>query len=68
MKTPNAPVAYVEVEFHDTDQGATWILSHEREAGEAIAERGSDADSADPVDVAPAPNDPFTPEPDNDKA
>lgn len=37
MKTPNAPVAYVEVEFHDTDQGAAWILSHEREAGEAIA-------------------------------
>lgn len=38
------------------------------EAGEAIAERAADADSADPVDVASSPTDPFTPEPDADKA
>ena len=38
------------------------------EAGEAIAERAADADSADPVDVAPSANDPFTPEPGDDKA
>ena len=37
------------------------------EAGEAIAERSADADSADPVDVASSPNDPFTPEADDDK-
>ena len=29
------------------------------EAGEKIAVQAADADSADPVDVAPAPTDPF---------
>lgn len=37
IKYTTAPCAYIEVEFHDTVKGAEWIISHTKEAGEAIA-------------------------------
>ena len=38
VKTPKAPTVYVEAEFHDSVEGAKWIIEHTAEIGEAIAE------------------------------
>lgn len=37
IKTPKAPVAYCECEFHDVPDTAKWIVEHTKEIGEAIA-------------------------------
>ena len=36
VKTPKAPTAYVEVDFHDVPDIAKWIIEHTEEIGEAI--------------------------------
>lgn len=36
LKTPKAPAAYVEAEFHDVPEYAKWIIEHTTELGEAI--------------------------------
>lgn len=38
VKTPAAPTVYIECEFHDSVEGAQWIIAHTEEIGEAIAE------------------------------
>ena len=38
VKTPNAPTAYIEVDFHDNPSIAKWIIEHTTEIGEKIAE------------------------------
>lgn len=38
VKHPNAPTAYVEVGFHDTQTEAKWIVEHKKEIGEAICQ------------------------------
>lgn len=38
VKTPKAPTVYIECEFHDSAEGAKWIIEHTEEIGEAIAE------------------------------
>ena len=37
VKKPKAPTVYIEVEFHDTVDGAKWIIEHTVDIGEAIA-------------------------------
>ena len=37
VRTPAAPTVYCECEFHDSIQGARWIVEHTTEIGEAIA-------------------------------
>ena len=37
VRTPAAPTAYVECEFHDNPETARWIVQHTDEIGEAIA-------------------------------
>lgn len=37
VRTPKAPTAYIEVEFHDNAAAAQWIVEHTDEIGEAIA-------------------------------
>lgn len=37
VRVPAAPTAYLECEFHDTVEGAKWIVEHAEEIGEAIA-------------------------------
>ena len=37
VRTPAAPAAYVECEFHDNPETARWIVQHTTEIGEAIA-------------------------------
>ena len=37
VRTPAAPTVYCECEFHDTMEGAKWIVEHTTEIGEAIA-------------------------------
>ena len=37
VRVPNAPSVYCECEFHDTAEGAKWIVEHTTEIGEAIA-------------------------------
>lgn len=37
VRVPDAPSVYCECEFHDTIQGAHWIVEHTTEIGEAIA-------------------------------
>lgn len=37
VRVPDAPSVYCECEFHDTIQGARWIVEHTTEIGEAIA-------------------------------
>lgn len=37
VQAPNAPTAYVECEFHDSEQTARWIVEHTTQIGEAIA-------------------------------
>lgn len=37
VRTPAAPTAYVECEFHDNPETARWIIQHTDEIGEAIA-------------------------------
>ena len=37
VRTPAAPTAYVECEFHDNPETARWIVQHTTEIGEAIA-------------------------------
>lgn len=37
VRTPAAPTVYCECEFHDTAEGAKWIVEHTTEIGEAIA-------------------------------
>lgn len=37
VRVPNAPSVYCECEFHDTTEGAKWIVEHTTEIGEAIA-------------------------------
>lgn len=37
VKNPNAPTAYIEVDFHDNATVAKWIVEHPTEIGEAIA-------------------------------
>lgn len=36
IKTPKAPTAYIEVDFHDVPEVAKWIIEHKEEIGEAI--------------------------------
>lgn len=36
IKTPDAPTAYTEVDFHDKPTVAKWIIEHPTEIGEAI--------------------------------
>ena len=36
VKTPKAPTAYIEVDFHDVPNIAKWIIEHTEEIGEAI--------------------------------
>lgn len=43
VKTPKAPTVYVECEFHDSVEGAKWIISHTTSIGEAIAKGLCDA-------------------------
>lgn len=38
VKTPSAPTIYIEVEFHDTEKGASWLVANVKEIGEKIAE------------------------------
>lgn len=38
VKTPKAPTVYTEVEFHDTVEGAKWIVEHTIDIGEKHAE------------------------------
>lgn len=38
IKTPKAPTAYVEVDFHSNPSVAKWIIEHTTEIGEKIAE------------------------------
>ena len=38
VSTPKAPTVYIECEFHDSAEGAKWIVEHTEEIGEAIAE------------------------------
>ena len=37
VRVPDAPSVYCECEFHDTIQGARWIVEHTTDIGEAIA-------------------------------
>lgn len=37
VRIPAAPTVYCECEFHDTVEGAKWIVEHTTEIGEAIA-------------------------------
>ena len=37
VRVPNAPSVYCECEFHDTAEGAKWIMEHTTDIGEAIA-------------------------------
>lgn len=37
VRVPAAPTAYIEVEFHDNEASAKWIVEHTTEIGEAIA-------------------------------
>ena len=37
VRTPAAPTVYCECEFHDTAEGARWIVEHTTDIGEAIA-------------------------------
>ena len=37
VRVPNAPSVYCECEFHDTAEGARWIVEHTTDIGEAIA-------------------------------
>lgn len=37
VRVPDAPSVYCECEFHDTVDGAKWIVDHTTEIGEAIA-------------------------------
>jgi N-acetylmuramoyl-L-alanine amidase len=36
VKTPAAPTAYIEVDFHDVPDVAKWIIENTQEIGEAI--------------------------------
>lgn len=36
VKTPKAPTAYIEVDFHDVPDVAKWLIEHTKEIGEAI--------------------------------
>ena len=36
IKTPKAPVAYIEVDFHDVESVAKWIVEHTSDIAEAI--------------------------------
>ncbi len=36
-KVPYAPTVYIEVDFHDVDEVALWIIDHKEEIAEAIA-------------------------------
>ena len=36
IKTPKAPTAYIEVDFHDVPDVAKWIIEHTKEIGETI--------------------------------
>lgn len=38
VRTPAAPTIYIEVEFHDTEKGASWLVANVEEIGEKIAE------------------------------
>ena len=37
VRVPNAPSVYCECEFHDSVEGAKWIVEHTTEIGESIA-------------------------------
>ena len=37
VRVPNAPSVYCECEFHDTAEGARWVVEHTTDIGEAIA-------------------------------
>ena len=36
-RAPHAPTVYIEVDFHDVDEVALWIINHKEEIAEAIA-------------------------------
>lgn len=37
VRTPKAPTVYIEVDFHDTVSGASWLASNTKQIGETIA-------------------------------
>ena len=43
VKKPKAPTVYIECEFHDSVDGAKWIIEHTVDIGEAIAKGLCDA-------------------------
>lgn len=36
-RAPHAPTVYIEIDFHDVDEVALWIINHKEEIAEAIA-------------------------------
>lgn len=38
VRTPKAPTAYIEIDFHDNVAAAQWIIDHPTEIGEAICQ------------------------------
>lgn len=38
IRTPKAPTAYIETDFHDNKQVAQWIIDHTMDIGEAICQ------------------------------
>ena len=37
-RAPHAPTVYIEIDFHDVDEVALWIINHQEEIAEAIAQ------------------------------
>ena len=37
-RAPHAPTVYIEIDFHDVDEVALWIINHKEEIAEAIAQ------------------------------
>lgn len=66
IKNSNAPCVYVECEFHDNAETATWIINNVQAIGKAIAKgicEGCGAVFFDPDAVAPEPTPDPTPTP-----
>lgn len=66
VRVPAAPTAYLECEFHDTVEGAKWIVEHAEEIGEAHARGICDyLGQAYKEPEQPKPAEPETPATDN---
>lgn len=37
-RAPHAPTVYIEIDFHDVDEVALWIINHKEDIAEAIAQ------------------------------